>query len=167
MRLAWIAIVLAPSLAVAEPISTRCYAGAQTEKSGGVSKVLNVVLERTLDPAASELREHIWSSKAPTKERTLSAKVDVKTNTLEFVDTETGIMGKGTLEGKPWRWTAQTLKFTKGKIEVTVTSKLEKDTTVHSRMDAVADGKTLFTMTGDLSKFDCAKLDEQRAALAK
>lgn len=166
MRAVVLAILLAPTLAAAEPATTRCYAGTQAIKSVKGDDTVKLVIERTLDPAASEVREHAWSSKEPEKPKDMVAKVDAKAGTFTFEDSENGVTGAGKLEGKPWRWTGQTMTGTKGKLDLQLSSKLEGDK-VHSTLTVTAGGKQVVSAIGELSAFDCAKLAEQRAALKK
>jgi hypothetical protein len=170
MRTTMLAFLLASlflaSAAIAEPAVTRCYAGNQTAKIGTIAKTFREVIQRTLDPAASEIRQHGWLSRDPSREVVLLIKVDVKAATFAFDDPELGARGTGTLEGKAWHWTSMTQKVTKDTVELVGTTKIDGD---HLRQhgEIHKGDKLIGAFDGDLVVFDCAKLADERAALAK
>jgi hypothetical protein len=159
-------ILGAAATASAEPTRTVCYAGSQTAKLGTMEQTSRAVLERTYDPSKNEIRQRTWSDRNPTKEVAMTGKVDPKANTFEFEDPELGAKGSGTLEGKPWHWTAFTLTMTRGDIVVASNSSVS-DTRMHQEATMKQKGQLVGTVTGDLTAFDCKQLAARKAELAK
>ena len=159
-------LVATATTAVAEPTHTVCYAGTQVAHAGQMTITNHAVVERTYDPAASEIRQRLWSDKNPTKEVDMTGKVDVKAGTLEFDDPDLGAKGTGKLEGKPWHWTAFQMTLTKGDLVVASTSKVS-DTALHQEAHMMNKGKQVADVTGDLAAFDCKQLDAKKAELSK
>ena len=159
-------IFLVSAAASAEPDRPVCYAGDQVAHIGKMDQKTHAVLERTYDPARTEIRQRTWSDKNPTKEAAMTGHVDPKAGSFEFEDPDLGAKGTGTLEGKPWHWTTFTMKLTKGDLVVASTSKVT-DTKVHQEATMTNKGQQLATVTGDLTAFDCKQLDTRKAALAK
>lgn len=164
LRLASLLLVI-PAAAAAEPASTRCYAGVETVELGKVEHKYDLVIERTLEPDKAMVSERSWSSKDPGKERAFTGKVDLKSNTFTFSDGDKDITGTAKLEGKPWKWTAQTLEIVRGGVKITTVSKLDGDK-IHSTGSGQMAEKVVFTISAELTKFDCAKRDEKVKALA-
>jgi len=153
-------------VAAADPTHTVCYAGTQVAHAGTMTITNHAVVERTYDPARSEIRQRLWSDKNPTKEVDMTGKVDVKAGTLEFDDADLGAKGTGKLEGKPWHWTAYDMKLTKGDIVVASVSKVS-DAALHQEAHMTNKGKPVADVTGDLTGFDCKQLEAKKAELAK
>jgi len=169
MRSILLSIVLAslPLVAAAEPAETHCYAGTNKITMAGNTETSQLIVSRTLDPAASQMREEVWTSKDPSKSKSMTAKVDAKAGTFEFDETGIGAHGTGILTGgTPWHWTGQTTTLKKGNIE-SVTKSTRDGDHVTVQATVTRDGKPFVTMTGDAMAFDCAKLTDRVAALAK
>lgn len=166
MRIFLVGVLCCATSAAADPVKVKCFEGTETAKIGRLEKSFRAVLKRTVDPAASEIRQQGWTEKDPTKERTIVYKVDVKTNTFTADDTELGANGTGTLVGKAWEWTSYTLKVMSKGVEFQITGEL-KDDAIRSHGTIIKDGKQVGTVLINAVTFDCAKLDEHRAALAK
>lgn len=163
VRILLVAILCAASTAAAEPQS-KCFEGTETAKIGRIEKTFRAVLRRTIDPAASEIRQQAWSQKDPTKQKTIVYKVDAKANTFEAEDSDLGAKGTGTLVGKAWHWTSYSSKVDAKGYEFAVTGELLDDA-VHTRGTISKAGNQVGTLVIDAIAFDCAKLDEHRAAL--
>jgi hypothetical protein len=153
-------------VAAAEPAHTVCYAGTQVAHAGTMTITNRAVVERTYDPAKSEIRQRLWSDKNPTKEVDMTGKVDVKASTLDFDDPDLGAKGTGKLEGKPWHWTGYDMKLTKGDVVVASVSKVS-DTALHQEAHMTNKGQPVADVTGDLTGFDCKQLEAKKAELAK
>ena len=78
----FLSFALAGGVAAAEPTHTVCYAGTQVAHAGTMTITNHAVVERTYDPAKSEIRQRLWSDKNPTKEVDMTGNVDVKAGTL-------------------------------------------------------------------------------------
>ena len=153
------------TVASAEP-NVKCFEGTETATIGKLEKTFRAVSRRTMDPTASEMRQETWTAKDPEKPKTLVQKVDVKTNTFTVDDSELGVHGTGTLVGKPWAWTAYTFKVSAKGFDIAVQGELADDT-MHSTATMSKTGKPVGTVRVTATAFDCAKLDERRAALSK
>lgn len=162
----FLTLAVAAGTGAAEPTHTVCYAGTQTAHAGTMTIVNHAVVERTYDPAKNEIRQRLWSDKNPTKEVDMTGKVDPKAGTLEFEDADLGAKGTGKLEGEPWHWTAYVMTLTKGDVVVSSTSKVS-DTALHQEAKMTNKGKQVADVTGELTAFDCKKLDAKKAELTK
>ncbi len=165
MRILLVAIICSATTAAADP-QIKCFEGTETAKLGRLEKTFHAVLKRTIDPAASEIRQQAWSQKDPSKEKTVVYKIDAKANTFEADDSDLGAKGTGTLVGKPWQWTSYTLKVTAKGFDFLVSGELLDDA-VRTHGTIAKAGKQVGTIAIDALAFDCAKLDEHRAALGK
>ena len=165
MRIFLAGILCCATSAAADP-QVKCFEGTETAKIGRLEKSFRAVMKRTIDQAASEIRQQGWTEKDPAKERAIVYKVDVKTNTFTANDSELGANGTGTLVGKPWQWTSYNLKVTSKDIVFDLVGELHDDA-IRSHGTITKDGKQIGTLLVNGLAFDCAKLDEHRAALAK
>lgn len=159
-------LAAAGSTASAEPVHAVCYEGTQTARFGTIEQTMHAVFERTYDPAKNEIRQRTWSNKNPTQEVSMTAKVDPKAGTFVFDDPQLGAKGTGTLEGKPWHWTAFTMTVTKGDLVITSHSQVT-DAKLHQEAAMTNKGQVMGKVTGDATAFDCRQLDAKKAALAK
>ena len=160
-----IGVAALATVASAEP-SVKCFEGTETATIGKLERTFRAVSRRTMDPAASEMRQESWTQKDPSRSKTLVEKVDPKTNTFTIEDSELGVRGSGTLVGKPWAWTGYTFKVSAKGFDFVVQGELADDT-MHSTATMSKTGKPVGTVRVTAAVFDCAKLDERRAALSK
>lgn len=155
-RLALVLVAACGSTPVAKPVaplpaaSTSCYAGIETA-NGAKTRVL---LRRTVDPAAREIREDIGADKHSV------ATVEGDRFTVA------GSTTSGTLTGDPWRWTAWTSRAVVDGTSIDAESELTA-TGLKSTKQARKDGKVLGTATDELQTFDCAKWDAAIAEVAR
>jgi len=161
-----LATLLSPRLGVADPAQTRCYEGTETATVGSQTKVSRTVAQRTLDPSASEIRQHGWSEKAPDKEVVVVYRVNTKDNTFDFDHAELGAHGTGKLEGKPWQWTGYTISVTTAQLAMSGHATLAAGK-ISIATEVRRAGKVIATMVGEATSFDCAKLTDRRAALSR
>ncbi len=159
----FLAAMLCSATAAADP-QVKCFEGTETAKIGRLEKTFRAVMKRTIDPAASEIRQEAWSQKDPSKQKTILYKVDAKTNTFEATDSDLGATGTGKLVGKPWQWTSYSLEVSAKGFEFAVSGELLDDA-IRSHGTIAKSGKQVGTLAIDALAFDCAKLDEHRAAL--
>jgi hypothetical protein len=166
-RCAFIAVVLAATgSAGAEPVRVMCFDSTYATSSGTNQKTLHAVSQRTIDPAASEIRQRVWVDMDPSRDHLVVYKVDVAAATVTVDDAESGAHGTAKLTGKPWHWSALEGTLAAKAFDVDFKAELS-DERFHTTGVMTKDGKQLGMFDVSGTRIDCGKLDEHRAALAK
>jgi len=166
MRILVVGLLTLATSAAAEPVRVTCFEGTEVIKIGKVDKTFKAVVKRTIDPAAGEVRTQGWTQKDPHREKIVTYKMDVAAGTFTVDDADIGAHGTGTLVGKPWHWTSYTMKISSKGFDIAASGDFGDDAE-HSHATMSKDGKQVGTVDVAGTSFDCAKLDDKRAALAK
>jgi hypothetical protein len=159
-------ILAAAATASAEPSRTVCFAGSQHIKIGGTDMSTRNVVERTFDPAKSEIRQRSWTDKDPSRENATTSKVDVAAGTMEVEDPTSGAKGTGKLDGKAWHWTGLKMTINAGGATIETTSTMTEKS-IHQEGTISQAGAQVGTLTGDLAAFNCKQLEAKKKELAK
>jgi hypothetical protein len=155
----WWVVLLVCGEAYASPV-TRCYEGNETTEKVAT----HFVLERELDAAKHEVREHRWRATNPTNEIGTTWKVADDGKTFTWKHDSWKIGGTGTLEGEPWKWTAYhtqaELQGMKGFTDAQLGSN-----TLTAKLHMEHDGKTEYETAVEATEFSCKDLAKRRGAL--
>jgi hypothetical protein len=140
----------------------KCYEGTSTFGSQAADKL---VVVREADRTKRVVRETTWNDKDPAKSSSHEFAIDPDQGTFTFELPKGRGHGTGTLEGKPWGWTAyhSRVDVPALKMQVTVDGKLAGDTLdVTTVMPWGARTETEHLVA---KAFDCKDLDKHVRAL--
>jgi hypothetical protein len=147
-------------IASADP-DRKCYEGTTTF---GTLEPKKLVVERAADRAKHVIRETTWHEDDPATGRSKELAIDLENGTFTWDVPKGRGHGTGTLEGKPWQWTAYHSKLEVPALKTLATT---DGSLTGDALDVttVIEGGIKTTEHTVAKAFDCKELDKRRRAL--